>query len=103
MHLSLAFLMVFALGIENSYQNIDSDEDHEGKCTMHAYSDDYQTAVEVDYESYNPKGTNITRKLLSKSSCKCYLNLFQMNYSTVLNYAAAISCNNSCNVIILYD
>lgn len=69
----MAFLMVFALRIGNSCQNINSDEDHDGKYTMHV-SDVYQTAVEWDYESENPKGTKTSRKLLSKSSCKCYLN-----------------------------
>ncbi|XP_020611543.1 uncharacterized protein LOC110050020 [Orbicella faveolata] len=54
MHLSMAFLMVFALRIGNSCQNINSDEDHDGKYTMHV-SDVYQTAVERDYESENPK------------------------------------------------
>ena len=73
MYLSLAFVMVFALRIENSSQNINSDEDYDGKCTTYV-SDVHQTAVEVDYESENPKGTKTSRKLLSKSSCKCYLN-----------------------------
>ena len=69
----LAFLLLFALRIGNCSQNINNDEDHDGKCTMYA-SDVYQRAVEVDYESEEPKGTKISQKLLSKSSGKCYLN-----------------------------
>ena len=74
MYLLVAFLMVSVLRIEKSCQNIDSDEDHDGKCTLHAYSDDHQTAVELDYENYNPKGTKRTREVLPESSFKCYLN-----------------------------
>ena len=89
MHLPLAYLIVFALLIGNLSQNINSEEDHDGKCTKHG-SDVYQTAVEVDYESKNPKGTKILRKLFSKSSCKCYLNQAEINYATMINYRATI-------------
>ena len=73
MLLSLAFLLVFALTIGNSSQNVNNDEDHDSKCTMYV-SDVYQSAMEVDYESENPKGTKISQKLLSKSSVKSYFN-----------------------------
>lgn len=64
MHLSLAFLIFLVLGIRNCSQKSNSEDDHDGNSTIHA-SDDYQTAMEMDV-----KGTKITRKELSKSSCK---------------------------------
>ena len=65
MLLSLVFLLVFALRIGNSSQNINNDEDHGSKCTMYV-SDVYQKAVEEDCDNKAPKGTKIPRKLFPK-------------------------------------
>lgn len=71
MRLSLAFFVVVALTIEKSSQDIYSDENHDGKCTILA-SDDYDTTLKVNNENNNPKGTNISGKLLSNGSSDCY-------------------------------
>lgn len=65
MFLSLAFLLVFALRIRNSSQNINNAEDHDGKRTMYG-SDVYQRAVDVDYESEEPKAC--------RADVKCHTN-----------------------------
>ena len=95
MHLSLAFLMAFALRIRNSSQNFNSDEDNDGKCTIHA-SDVYQTAMEVDYES---EGIKVTQKLLSKSGCNMLIKLV----SDELYDGAQLSGDYITTCIVLYN
>lgn len=68
MHLSLAFLIFLALGIRNCSQKNNSEDDHDGKCTIHA-SDDYQTAIEMDYGRKNVKGTKIRTNIEQLMQC----------------------------------
>ncbi len=77
MRLTLALFVVVALTIENSSQDIYSDEDHDGKCTILA-SDDYHTTLEVNNENNNPKGTDISRKLLSNGYSNCYCKIISI-------------------------
>ena len=81
MRLYLELFVVVALGIEGAYQDIFSDEDHDGKCTI-LNSGDYQATVEMNNESYKPKGTDISRKMLTNSYSDCY---FIKKTSIILN------------------
>lgn len=74
MRLSLALFVVVALTIEKSSQDIYSDEDHDGKCTILA-SEDYHTTLEVNNENNNPKGTDISRKLFPNGISVCHCKI----------------------------
>ena len=61
----LLFVLVFQR-IENSSQNLDSDEDILDQCTIHASEYD-QTTMEADEGKYNSKGRIILSQIFSKS------------------------------------
>ena len=63
MRLSLALFVFVTLTVEKAAQNIYSAEDNDGKCII-LDSDDYGTALEVNNESYNPKGMDISHQVL---------------------------------------
>ena len=63
MRLSLALFVAVTLTIEKAAQNIYSAEDNDGKCTI-LDSHDYRTTLEVNNESDNPKGTDISQEVL---------------------------------------
>jgi len=82
-HLSLAFLIFFALGVRNCSQKDNSEDDHDGKCTIHA-SDDYQTAMEVDYGRKNVEACG--------ADVKCYTN--EMSISLPKSLLVSINREN---------
>ncbi|KAL9968115.1 hypothetical protein ACROYT_G026447 [Oculina patagonica] len=83
MRLSLALFVAVALTIEKSSQDIYSDEDHDGKCTILA-SDDYHTTLEVNNENNNPKACGAV--------VKCHPN--EMSISLPKSLLASIDRDN---------